>query len=279
MVQKYLAMVAVLGAIALTSIGMVTTGINQVKADGFGSFGPGGWHCDWQYNSNGYKVCESYNQKPTVQSIDWHCIWQKDSNGYDVCISAIQQPTVQSTGYYTHVGSHLVFVDGSCPCGNGKGFWTCANCDSYTQQPTIKQTSINCDKNYDGSWTCAPEASTQSAQPTVQRVDCVSCENGCGCYGSSAINQPAISRVEWGSICGSGGCFNGNHICSDGDSCNSAYTQHPTFQQVDNSNGDCGQRGFSWENCGYEQPQQPTIQGVAFVQPVNCFWSYPVQCN
>ena len=77
MVQKYLAMVAILGAIALASIGMITTGINQVKADGFGSFGPGGWHCDWQYNSNGYKVCESYNQKPTVQSIDWHCIWQK----------------------------------------------------------------------------------------------------------------------------------------------------------------------------------------------------------
>ena len=79
------------------------------------------------------------------------------------------------------------------PCGNGKGFWT--NCDSYTQQPTIKQTSINCDKNDDGSWTCAPEASTQSAQPTVQRVDCVSCENGCGCYGSSAINQPTITQV------------------------------------------------------------------------------------
>jgi hypothetical protein len=243
MVQKYLAMVAILGAIALASIGMVTTGINQVKADGFGSFGPGGWHCDWQYNSNGYKVCESYNQKPTVQSIDWHCIWQKDSNGYDVCISAIQQPTVQSTGYYTHVGSHLVFVDGSCPCGNGKGFWTCANCDSYTQQPTIKQTSINCDKNDDGSWTCAPEASTQSAQPTVQRVDCVSCENGCGCYGSSAINQPTITQVD---------------------------------------NGYCGQRGFSWENCGFEQQSQPTLQGVALVtnfQPDNCFWSYPVQCN
>jgi hypothetical protein len=162
MVQKHLAMVAILGAIAGLGIGMVTTG--QVKA-------------------------------MSVQSIDWHCIWQKDSNGYDVCIS-YNQP----------------------------------------QQPTFKQASINCNKNDDGSWTCAPEAFTQSAQPTFKQVDCVSCENGCGCYGSSAINQPAISKVEWGSICGSGGCFNGNHICSDGDSCNSAYTQHPTFQQVDNNN-------------------------------------------
>jgi hypothetical protein len=67
---------------------------------------------------------------------------QKDSNGYDVCISAMQQPTIQSTGYYTHVGSHLVFVDGSCPCGNGKGFWTCANCDSYTQQRAFSDPRI-----------------------------------------------------------------------------------------------------------------------------------------
>lgn len=77
----------------------------------------------------------------------------------------------------------------------------------------------------------------------------------------------------------------------------------------DPGRGDCGQRGYSWEFCGYHQPsqptltpvseyschwwsdgfshcgpggyaynQQPTISQTAFFRD-NCFWSFPVQCS
>ena len=42
-------------------------------------------------------------------------------------------------GYYTHVGSHIVFVDSSnCPCGDAPGQgYACNNCNSFSQQPEI----------------------------------------------------------------------------------------------------------------------------------------------
>jgi hypothetical protein len=74
MVQKYLAMVAILGAIAaLGSIGMVTTG--QVKA----------FERTCHYWSNGDSQCEwgpyfAYTQHPTVQQV-------VDANGHIVNMS------------------------------------------------------------------------------------------------------------------------------------------------------------------------------------------------
>lgn len=96
--------------------------VGLVKADdgGWGSYGPGGWHCDWQWDSGGHKVCESYTQHPIIQQVSF-CGWNPNS----------------------------------------------PQCNSVTQQPTVKQ------------------------------VECQSCENGCGCYGSSAIQQPTITNVNW----------------------------------------------------------------------------------
>ena len=91
------------------------------------------------------------------------------------------------------VASH-VQADGTgvCPCGNGKGFWTCANCDSYTEQPQVKQTS--------DEYTC--------------------------------------------------------HFWKGG------YSQ-------------CEPGPFY----SFHQLPQAQLKEIAYVQPTNCFWSYPVQCN
>ena len=48
-------------------------------------------------------------------------------------------------------GNHMAKADsGGCPCGNGQGFWTCKNCDSFTQQPQIQQVALteNCFWSY-----------------------------------------------------------------------------------------------------------------------------------
>lgn len=96
-------------------------------------------------------------------------------------------------------------------------------------------------------------------------------------------------------------------------------TMANSVRAYDPSHGDCGQRGYSWEYCGYTQP--PTINTISWgsadgnlnnpscehhcysggssggyddnnnaftqhptIQQVsfrtdNCFWSYPVQCQ
>jgi hypothetical protein len=73
---------------------------------------------------------------------------------------------------------------------------------------------------------------------------------------------------------------NGDSQCENGPFFGYTQPHQATIHQVDN--GYCGQRGFSWENCGYEGGQ-PQIQQAAFfpngVDTNNCFWSYPVQCN
>lgn len=55
-------------------------------------------------------------------------------------------------GYYTHVGSHIVFVDsGNCPCGDAPGQgYACNNCNSFTQQPHVQMVALtdNCFWSY-----------------------------------------------------------------------------------------------------------------------------------
>jgi hypothetical protein len=73
MVQKYLAMVAILGAIAALSIGMVTTG--QVNA----------FERTCHFWSNGDSQCENgpffaYHQQPTVKQVSNDC-----NAGWDCC--------------------------------------------------------------------------------------------------------------------------------------------------------------------------------------------------
>lgn len=110
-----------IGMVAPTVVAhAITPTIKYVDDGGFGTFGPGGWHCDWQWDSGGHKVCESYTQHPTVQQVSF-CGWNPDS----------------------------------------------PQCNSVVMHPTIKQ------------------------------VECQSCENGCGCYGSSAITQPTVTNVDW----------------------------------------------------------------------------------
>ena len=56
---------------------------------------------------------------------------------------------------------------GVCPCGNGKGFWTCANCDSFTEQPQVQQTAKECHYYNDGSVYCHWEPFFGYHQPTT----------------------------------------------------------------------------------------------------------------
>lgn len=60
---------------------------------------------------------------------------------------------------------------GSCPCGNGKGFWTCANCDSFTEQPQIQQ--LNYHKHGHGTTVIInnnpSSSSTSSSDQTTQQ--------------------------------------------------------------------------------------------------------------
>jgi len=95
MVQKYLAMVVILGAIAALSIGMVTTG--QVKA----------FERTCHFWSNGDMQCENgpffgYTQHPTVQGVYYDsggnyytCPW----NGCPDNKAAIIQPQLQEIAY------------------------------------------------------------------------------------------------------------------------------------------------------------------------------------
>jgi hypothetical protein len=170
LVQRYLVIVAILGA--TLGIGMVT----QVQAqqpqihtvqcvDMTHGCGQG---CDFGYHWNsGLQTCtpilnpNSSIQQPTIKQIEWACQGDPNNGPYDC---------------------HKIFPFSS----------------PTTRQ--LQQTSINCVKNDDGSWTCSPDAFTQhqqAFQPTIidqnghsVNIDCVSCENGCGCYGSSLINQP-----------------------------------------------------------------------------------------
>jgi hypothetical protein len=104
-------------------------------------------------------------------------------------------------GYTQHPTIKQVDGTGVCPCGNGKGFWTCANCNDFHQQPVIQQASINCVKNDDGSWTCSPDDYTQ--HPTVQGVyydnggNYYTCPwNGCP-DNKAAIIQPQLQEIAY----------------------------------------------------------------------------------
>jgi hypothetical protein len=66
--------------------------------------------------------------------------------------TVIQYKPVNHDGYYTHVGSHIVFVDsGKCPCGDAPGAgYACNNCNSFTQQPHVQMVALtdNCFWSY-----------------------------------------------------------------------------------------------------------------------------------
>lgn len=60
---------------------------------------------------------------------------------------------------------------GSCPCGNGQGFWTCKNCDDYQQQPQANRISeYSCHWWSDGFSHCGPGGYSYNQQPTVTQT-------------------------------------------------------------------------------------------------------------
>jgi hypothetical protein len=91
---------------ALFFAGVVTSGGHVRADDGWGAYDyNGNWHCVWQWDSNGHKVCEAYIQQPHVHQVSqWAC--HNDPNDPDhSChriypFSSEQQPHVQEVAFF-----------------------------------------------------------------------------------------------------------------------------------------------------------------------------------
>jgi hypothetical protein len=65
---KYVIMAAIA---ALFLAGVVTSGGHVRAEDGWGAYDSNGnWHCVWQWDSNGHKVCEAYIQQPRIPQVN-----------------------------------------------------------------------------------------------------------------------------------------------------------------------------------------------------------------
>ena len=100
---KYVIMAAVA---TLFFAGVVTSGGHVRADDGWGAYDSNGnWHCVWQWDSNGHKVCEAYIQQPHIQQVSqWACHDDPNSSDHSCHriypFSSEQQPHVQEVAFF-----------------------------------------------------------------------------------------------------------------------------------------------------------------------------------
>ena len=96
----------IMAAVALFFAGVVTSGGHVRADDGWGAYDSNGnWHCVWQWDSNGHKVCEAYIQQPHIQQVSqWACHDDPNSSDHSCHriypFSSEQLPHVQEVAFF-----------------------------------------------------------------------------------------------------------------------------------------------------------------------------------